>query len=389
MYYEQPYLQSLEATVVSITDAGVILDKTICYPEGGGQSGNIGFLGSSVLEDTTKDHEGTIYHHVTDPGFAEGDTVTITLDWGHRYQFMQMHTAQHIASGLLYSHFGIGTTSVHQGQEIMTIETDASHIPLETCYALEDLVNAAVLEAHPIRYEVHTQASAQSLDLRRSIKVEGDGVRLVIIEGVDTIACGGLHVANTREVQLFHYQGQEKMRGHIRLLFTVADAARKAIRKAEQVGEELGVMFSSPLDTLSETAFQALAAAGRDKAALQKARQTIASLLLSQKVEKADPISGIPLVLWLVGEELALKEIGQAVTEYQDLALCAVKQDGERVMWLVALQGKGASLVDFSRIKSSLLEPIQGKGGGRPPLYQGSGSGDGLTLLDSFARLVR
>jgi alanyl-tRNA synthetase len=67
--------------------------------------------------------------------------------------------------------------------------------------------------------------------MRRSIKVEGDGVRLVVVDDVDTVACGGLHVANTAEIELLHYYGQEKIRGHIRLIFTVGQVAREEIRR--------------------------------------------------------------------------------------------------------------------------------------------------------------
>ncbi|NCC65326.1 MAG: alanyl-tRNA editing protein, partial [Spirochaetia bacterium] len=33
IYYQEPYTKSLDATVVAITEQGVILDQTICYPE--------------------------------------------------------------------------------------------------------------------------------------------------------------------------------------------------------------------------------------------------------------------------------------------------------------------------------------------------------------------
>ncbi len=35
IYYEEPYQRTLQAVVTSITEKGVVLDKTICYPEGG------------------------------------------------------------------------------------------------------------------------------------------------------------------------------------------------------------------------------------------------------------------------------------------------------------------------------------------------------------------
>lgn len=388
VYYEQPYLTSLEATVVSITDKGVILDRTICYPEGGGQSGDRGTIGGCVLLDTTKDDEHTIYHHVENPTFQAGEQVLIGLDWNYRYRFMQMHTAQHMASGLLFSHFGIQTVSVHQGQSILTIETDAQQISLSQCHELEDLVNEQVLASHAVHYEVHTQASAQELGLRRSIKVEGDGVRVVVVEDVDTIACGGLHVANTREIGLFHYAGQEKIRSHIRLIFTVGETARQMIRAAEEVAAGLGTLFSAPLGELVTVATQAVEQAASDKRELQKAEERIAALELDKRVQKAAVKDGVPVVVWDVDADLSLKDIGLAVLSHPDLALCAAKQDGQRVLWLIGLQGRAADLIDFPHAKQALLATINAKGGGRPPLYQGAGSGEASALFAAFGELL-
>ena len=387
IYYQEPYTKSLEATVVAITGQGVILDQTICYPEGGGQSGDKGTIAGCPLLDTTKDEDHSIYHHVKNPTFVVGDRVMIELDWNHRYHFMQMHTAQHVASGLLYSHFGIQTVSVHQGQRILTIETDAQEISLDTCHALEDLVNQEVLSSHAVHYELHRQDSAKNLGLRRSIKVADEEVRLVVVEDVDTVACGGLHVANTREIELFHYQGQEKIRGHIRLIFTVGSIAKEEIRRAEAAASALGVLFSSPLESLVEVATQSIEQATSDKAQLLNAKTEIARLLLASRVKQATQIDTIPLVLWNIEEDVDLKSLATAIADYEHLALCAIKEDGQRLLWLIALCGKASSLVDFHAGKRDLLALIDGKGGGKPPLYQGVGKGDGKAFLSAFEAL--
>ncbi|MGH0053871.1 MAG: alanyl-tRNA editing protein [Sphaerochaetaceae bacterium] len=384
IYYEEPYRRTLQAVVIAITENGVILDKTICYPEGGGQAGDRGTIAGKPLLDTHKDEEHTIYHQVKDPDFSVGDSVEIVLDWEHRFHYMQMHTAQHVASGILFHHFSIATVSVHQGEQVLTIETNQKEIPLSLCYALEDMVNQAVREAKPVSYEVHTQQSAQSLNLRRSIKVEGDGVRLVVVDDIDTIACGGLHVKNTKEIELFHYQGQEMIRGHVRLIFTVGEIAREEIRKRERIVEQLGSLLSSPVEELVETAQKAVSQANADKIALKKCHERLALLELEKRVEQAPVKESIPLVIWDVEPELSLKDIGKVATTYEDLALCAVQQNGEQVLWLIALVGKASSLLDFFKQQQSLLGVIAGKGGGRPPIFQGVGTGKGVALLKAF-----
>ena len=54
VYYEEPYRRELTATVTEIRSDGVVLDQTICYPEGGGQGGDRGTIGHAPLLDTTK-----------------------------------------------------------------------------------------------------------------------------------------------------------------------------------------------------------------------------------------------------------------------------------------------------------------------------------------------
>lgn len=372
LYYEQPYQKTHTATIVDIIDGNLILDATICYPEGGGQSGDIGTISGVQLLNTTKDDDHTIHHHVKQQVFHIGQQVNIELDWQHRFHFMQMHTAQHVASGLLFTRFGIQTVSVHQGERILTIETDAASVDQEICFELEDLVNAVIRGNHPVHYEVHTRTSAQSLGLRRSIKVEGDGVRLVVVEDVDTVACGGLHVANTTEIELFHYSGQEKIRGHIRLIFTVGQMARQQIRKAQDAVTELGVLFSAPLEDLVEVAKASVAQAAQTKSELRRAQQAIASLQLSSLVAHAPLVASIPVVYWNVPQDIDMKDVAQAFPEHEDLLLFAAKMVDGRLLWLVGVQGKASTLFDFNTRKSTLLSAIEGKGGGKAPLFQGS-----------------
>lgn len=389
LYYKQPYQKTHTATIVDIVDGALVLDSTICYPEGGGQSGDIGTISGVTLLNTTKDDDHTIYHHVAEHSFVVGAQVEIVLDWNHRYHYMQMHTAQHVASGLLFTHFSIQTVSVHQGERILTIETDAVAIEPSLCYQLEDLVNDVVRQNHPVHYEVHTQSSAQTLGLRRSIKVEGDGVRLVVVEQVDTVACGGLHVGNTSEIEFFHYAGQEKIRGHIRLIFTVGALAKEEIRKVENVAAELGVLFSAPLQDLVDAAKAVVSSAVQLKSELRKAQQLLAKLSLASLVAEAELVASVPVVYWKIPQEIEMKDVPQAFTEYDELVLCAAKESDGQLSWLVGLQGKATGLLDFPAKKPALLAAIQGKGGGKAPLYQGSAKADCDTFFAAFGALLK
>ncbi len=388
IYYEDPYLKTLEATVVAITDEGVILDKTICYPEGGGQSGDRGTVGGCPLLDTVMGQGDEILHKVENPTFAVGDTVLVALDWDHRYHYMQMHTAQHIASGILHSRYSIGTVSVHQGEKILTIETDRSSIPTLTCYALEDLVNQSIREAHPLYYREETQSDAQKLALRRSIKVSRETIRLVVVEDVDVTACGGLHVANTREVGLFQYEGQEKLRGHVRLIFSVGEQALISIRENRALVDQLCTLHSAQKETLLEVETLLLEQIGRDRYLLGKKSERVASLVLESLVAKAPLLEDVPVVLWEVEEDIDMKHVASAFAQQEEIALCAAKVEKGKLLWLVGLAGKASTLLDFNACRKLLLDPISGKGGGRGALFQGVGTGVPETLFTAFTKVL-
>lgn len=388
VYYEEPYLKSLEATVIAITDDGILLDKTICYPEGGGQSGDRGKVGGCTLLDTVKGEEGQILHKVENPTFAVGDTVLVELDWEHRYHYMQMHTAQHIASGIMHSHFSIETVSVHQGEKTLTIETDQDEISSQDCYVLEDLVNQSIREGHPLRYLVESHEQALKLKLRRSIKVKSEKVRLVLVEDVDITACGGLHLANTSEVVLFQYEGQEKLRGHIRLIFSVGEEALKRIRENRSLVDQLCSLHSAQSDTLLDVETRFMEQAAQDRYLLNKKSERVATLMLDSLVAKASVQGPVPVVLWEVEEDIDMKQVASAFSQIENLALCAAKVEKGKLLWLVGLAGKASNLLDFNASRKLLLDPISGKGGGKGSLYQGVGTGVPTTLFSAFTKAL-
>ncbi len=383
IYYEEPYRTTLVSRVAEVRSDGVVLEETICYPEGGGQGGDRGTIGGAPLLDTTKAKDGAILHHVEDAPFGEGDEVEILLDWDRRYHFMRLHTAQHMASGILHNEFSIPTVSVHLGERIMMIECGTEEVSRETAYRVEDEVNRRITENRAVDAVLFDRAGAEALGLRRSIKVGGDSIRLVTVEGVDTIACGGLHVAHTSEIGRFLYMGQERIRGHVRLIFTVGETAVEEIRKRSEAIDELTALFSAPVEELVETAAHALRTAQSERSQLAHTEARLASLLLAQLAG-----SGEEVLLWQVEETIGVKEIGQATGEHDDLLLCAVKAEEGRFIWLIAAKGRGAERFDFMKNRAALFEGFEAKGGGRPPLYQGSGAGVAAEFLTRFRELV-
>lgn len=105
-FHDDPTLTRTAARVVRHDDGGLVLDATMFYPLGGGQSGDTGTLlhgdGRSLpILDTRRDRTTReILHLLPDdtPRLAPGAEVEVELDWTRRHRHMRMHTALHLLS---------------------------------------------------------------------------------------------------------------------------------------------------------------------------------------------------------------------------------------------------------------------------------------------------
>lgn len=365
VYYENTYLRELDCTVVQVshTDKAteVITDRTIFYPEGGGQPGDRGKLGPFEVLDTRKDEEGnSVLILGKDCPIKEGAQYTLILDWDHRHKFMVIHTAQHMLSGLLFTMYAIGTIAVHQGDDYLTIETDKAEISEETINGLILAANAKISENHAILYHQMSHSDAEALGLRRSIKVEGD-VRIVEIEDVDRIACGGVHVEHTGEIGLVYCIGHEQIRGHVRLYFKCGKQAVGESLENNRIIQKLSRDLSCRADELAGkiTALQ-------NDLSDAKASNASAQKKLADYAIRENSNDGVCVI---TGTGTDLQALVQASNGYDNLALFGADTQSRR--WVIIIKGR-FERIDFNRDIRPLLSRINAKGGGRNPVFQGA-----------------
>ncbi|WP_158045579.1 alanyl-tRNA editing protein [Skermanella pratensis] len=207
IFRQDSYAARCDATVVGSDERGVMLDRTVCYPTGGGQPGDTGVLrhgGAGLrITDTIKGDGPDTVIHVLEPGTAApapGEPVVVELDWDRRFAHMRMHTCLHLLCALVPG-------AVTGGQ----IGTDKSRLDFNVpsgSLDKDDLtaaLNRLVDGDHAVRYRWIDDAElGASPDLVRTMSVKpptGTGkVRLVEIDGVDLQPCGGTHVARTGEI---------------------------------------------------------------------------------------------------------------------------------------------------------------------------------------------
>jgi misacylated tRNA(Ala) deacylase len=208
LYLVDSYLKEADANVVSIKDGKyVVLDKTIFYPNGGGQPYDKGKI---VRNDEdfgvvyVGKFSGEISHEVDHSGLQAGNKVHLILDWERRYKLMRSHTAAHVVASLLNQ----GTGALITGNQL-----DVDHIRFD--FNLESF-DRQVLESYlqkanrlfgtdvPVKwYELPRE---EAMKIPGVVKMAGafppdlPTLRIVEIIGVDKQADGGTHVKNLREV---------------------------------------------------------------------------------------------------------------------------------------------------------------------------------------------
>jgi misacylated tRNA(Ala) deacylase len=217
LFLGDSYLREFEAVVVELSGREVILDRTAFYPGGGGQPPDRGTLGIGPVHASVVDarREGRQVIHVLDNPIP--DTVRElegSLDWERRYGHMRHHTALHVLSGIIWRNFGAKVTGGQMRSDRARMDFS---FPEEWTTGvvgeIERLTNEALAEERPVKvYELPREEALENPDLIRTqvnlVPKRVSMIRIVEIEGIDTQADGGTHVANTGEV------GEIEITGH-------------------------------------------------------------------------------------------------------------------------------------------------------------------------------
>lgn len=133
LYLEDSYLQTSNAHITEIGDDYLILDRTIFYPQGGGQPSDKGVIATdtAVLKVKHVDYnKGEIKHEGTITGqFSVGQQASLQLDWTQRLKSMQWHTAGHLVDFIARENYPslIPIQGVHGIGKKLFIEYEGKH----------------------------------------------------------------------------------------------------------------------------------------------------------------------------------------------------------------------------------------------------------------------
>ena len=221
LFRDDAYLAEADATVLEVTESGIVLDRTIFYATSGGQPGDTGTLTRSdgtvvaIASTITGETKSDILHVPAEgaPQLAVGDAVHLALDMERRLKLMRMHTACHLLT--TFCQFPVTGAAVSETDSRVDFDMQGNTLSKEE--ATEKLM-ALVRADHPVFVRMISEDElAANPGLVKSKNVRpptGTGqIRLVCIGEnavVDSQPCGGTHVRSTGEIGDIHIGKIEK-----------------------------------------------------------------------------------------------------------------------------------------------------------------------------------
>lgn len=211
LFLQDSYLKQAKAVVSGHTnEGGIVLDRTVFHPQGGGQPGDSGELswdeGSLVVATAVQGEAADI---ILVPGTVGslppvGTPVLQTLDWHRRYRHLRIHTALHLLSVVVP--FPINNSGIGQSTGWLDLEMPRSTIDRAILHkSLNEFVelDLPVVDRWVTDIDLGEIPSSPNSKREKS-RVEQGRARLIQIgEGKQEInrqACNGTHVRSTGEI---------------------------------------------------------------------------------------------------------------------------------------------------------------------------------------------
>ena len=277
--YDNSKLLRAEAEIISVVPAeggfDVATSKTVFFPGGGGQDFDTGTLNGQRVS-FVYEKDGLVFHRVARE-LAAGETAVLEADREKRLSDTEIHTGEHILSGLALKLFGAKNVGFHMGADFATADFNIVLGESELS-ALENAVNLAIRENRPVLITYPEDGELDSLPLRKRPETD-EPIRVVEVEGCDLCACCGTHVSRTGEVGLLKILFSEKLRGGTRVAFVCGGRAFEIFASEHAQITEIARGFSAKNEFAAELV-------KKQTAELEAANRKIAEL--SGQIAKAE-----------------------------------------------------------------------------------------------------
>lgn len=384
LYDLDSHTKAFQAKVVSCepiettngTTYQVVLDQTAFFPEGGGQSADLGFLNNIAVIDV-QETDDIIYHTMMEP-INPGTVVQGEIDWNTRFDLMQQHTGEHIISGLVHHYYGYDNVGFHMGSDAITIDFNGT-LTQENLRKIEQDANLAVYKNLPVLVTFPTSEELKNLNYRSKKELSGN-VRIVTIGDYDICACCAPHVALTGEIGGIKIISSQSYKGGVRISMLCGLRALEDYNKKEENVLAISSLLSAKPYEVKEAVISLKEENATQKLQINELYHKIFQL-------KANTILPSDSPLWIFDNEIPAKSIRNYANLLlqKDFPILGVFSSDHNEEYKYILASKQ---LDVRPLAQLLNQQLSGKGGGSKEMAQGSLSGskeDILTILSNFS----
>ncbi len=314
------------------------------------------------------EENGKIYHLLKDS--LKTLEIEGVINTNHRKYFMQQHTGQHIISAVLWKLAKYKTLSVHRGAEYTTIEIDTPGINNKTLIKVEEMANQIINQNLPVKVILTDPKGITDYPLRKECRVKEGDIRLVTINDLDCVACCGLHLNTTGKVGLIKAISVEKIRENIRISFKIGYQAYLDYQFKTTLFSQLKGLLNTDeknfINKIHELNNQLI----QQKRINNQYENEMAKILCRELIQSQDS-SLTKIITHQFNNQSGslIKKMAKILTENKNLYFCIINVTENKNLWYM---GCSEDLkLPFDKIKEELLPLIDGKGGGRTPLFSG------------------
>ena len=382
LFYENPFEEEFEAEVLDVVEGSAILDRTLLYPEGGGQPADHGTLekDGQLFQVTDVQKSGdVVLHKLAEPGcLAKGDRVKGKVDMLRRLAHARHHTATHLvhdsAKRVLGKH--IWQAGAQKSEDRARL--DISHFKRITdaeLKAIELEANRRVMELVPVDTQFLPRTEAEKLfgfELYQGGVPPGKLIRVVRV-GSDIEACAGTHVTNTGMIGMIKILRAERVQDGVeRIEFAAGEAAVRASQARDDLLAGAAGILRVPNEQLPRTAERFFEEWKEQQKEIERLKEDLAAARLKTLVSEAETIDGLRVIVQKMGNADIDELLKAAALLAEEDCVALLGSKTGKLVAAVGQSGLSKGVKAGSIIKAA-AKVLGGGGGGRPQLAQGGG----------------
>lgn len=385
-------------------EAGIILDKTPFYAEGGGQVGDEGWLvsefGHLKAVNAKKLPDGTVYHvaYVEEGQLKVGDEVEIKVDKVKKLASARNHTATHLLQAALKQVVGAQVNQAGSSVTPDRLRFDFTNFEPVTAQQLADveaLVNEEILKGTDVEISHMSIDDAKKAGAMALFSEKyGDVVRVVKVPGFSMELCAGSHVKNVGQIGMFKIIAESGVASGVRRIEAITGKAALdyANDKLATLNELAAKLKAKPDDVV--TAVEKLQA---DMKVMQDKLAEVAAM--REKADAAKLVAGMQIISGvnvIMGKTSAnsmdeLREVADLTSSKMNepsVVVLACANDGKVNIVVKASKEACKQGIHAGKIIKEAAKAVGGGGGGRPDMAQAGGK-DAEAMPKAFDEAVK